>query len=107
MIAIYVDDLNIIGTKQAVAMAKQLMKEKFEMKDLGKSHCIGLQVEHYDEGIFVHQSTYLQNILKKHGMENCNPIATPLEVRGGRELYRDRKEGEPMCWTLRFHISQQ
>jgi hypothetical protein len=96
-VAIFVDDLNIIGTKQAVAMAKQMLKEKFKMKDLGKlSHCIGLQVEHYDEGIFVHQSPYLQNILKKNCMESCNPIATPMEVRGDRELYGDRKEGEPI-----------
>jgi hypothetical protein len=107
VLVIYVHVLNIICTKQAVAMAKQMM-EIFETKDLGKlSQCIGLQVEHYGEGIFVHQSSYLQNILKKYGMENCNPIATPLKFRGDRELYGDRKEGEPMCWTLRFHISQQ
>jgi hypothetical protein len=57
IIAVYVDDLNIIGTKQAVAKAKRMMKEKFEMKDLGElSHCIGLQVEHYDEGsLFINQ----------------------------------------------------
>jgi hypothetical protein len=57
IIAVYVDDLKIIGTKQDVAKAKQIMKEKFAMKDLGElSHCIGLQVEHYDEGsLFINQ----------------------------------------------------
>ena len=59
IIAVYVDDLNIIGTpKELEQTAKYLMKE-FEMKDLGKTKfCLGLQIEHLRGRIFVHQSIY-------------------------------------------------
>jgi hypothetical protein len=95
IIAIYVDDLNIIGTKSAVDKAKSLLEKNFEMKDLGKiSFCIGFQIEHFPKGTFIHQSTYLRKILDDFGMTNCNPVNTPMEVRGDRELYGPRKEGE-------------
>ena len=57
VVAVYVDDLNIVGTPDELEeTAKYLMKE-FEMKDLGKTKlCIGLQIEQLKEGIFVHQS---------------------------------------------------
>ena len=97
IIAIYVDDLIIIGTKRAVGRAKKMMIDEFEMKDLGRvSHCIGLQIEHFDGGIFVHQTNYTRGLLKKYSMENCNPMKTPMEVKGDRELYGDPKEGEPL-----------
>lgn len=69
IIAVYVDDLNIIGTpRELEAMAKYLMKE-FEMKNLGKTKfCLGLQMEHLRNGIFVHQ--YTEKILKRFFMES-------------------------------------
>ena len=72
------------------------MIDAFEMEDLGRvSHCIGLQIEHFDRGIFVHQTTYVRRLLKKYAMEDCNPNNTPMEVGGDRELYGESKEGEP------------
>jgi hypothetical protein len=95
IVAIYVDDLNIIGTPRAVAATKATMMEKFEMKDLGRlSHCLGLQVEHYECGVFVHQSAYVEKILLKYQMNTCNIMGTPMEVRGDREQYAERDEGE-------------
>jgi hypothetical protein len=36
------------------------------MKDLGQTKfCLGLQVEHFLTGIFVHQAAYIQKILEK------------------------------------------
>ena len=64
IIAIYVNDLNIIGMQQAIDHAKTMMIREFEMKDLGQvSHCIALQIEHFDTGILVHQTMYIQTIL--------------------------------------------
>ena len=43
IIAIYVDDLNLVGTKDTIPRAIALLTSKFEMKDLGKtSFCLGL-----------------------------------------------------------------
>ena len=52
IIAVYVDDLNIIGTDKEIVETTIHLKEEFEMKDLGKTkYCIGLQIEHLQSGI--------------------------------------------------------
>lgn len=61
IIAVYVDDLNLVGTPEEITRAANYlivgtpeeitrvanyMKEEFEMKDLGKTkYCFGLQME--------------------------------------------------------------
>jgi Reverse transcriptase (RNA-dependent DNA polymerase) len=56
IIAVYVDDLNIIGSPEEIEKTIKLLKNEFEMKDLGVTKlCLGLQIEHLHNGIFVHQ----------------------------------------------------
>lgn len=82
IIAVYVDDLNIIGTENEIHEATVYLKEEFEMKDLGKTkYCLGLQIEHMHNGIFVHQSNYTEKILKRFNMDKANPLSTPMVVR--------------------------
>ena len=44
IIAVYVDDLNLIGTpEELIKTANNYLKKKFEMKGLGKTrYCLGL-----------------------------------------------------------------
>ena len=43
MIAVYVDDLNIIGTPEELNKTVSYLKKEFEMKDHGKIKlCLGL-----------------------------------------------------------------
>ena len=52
----------------------------FSMSDLGLlSYYLGIEVKQTSEGIFLGQARYASKILKKCGMEKCNPAATPLE----------------------------
>jgi hypothetical protein len=52
------------------------------MKDLGKTkYCLGLQLEHLPNGIFVYQSAYIDKILNKFNMDKAYPIKTPMVVR--------------------------
>ena len=47
IIAVYVDDLNIIGTPGELPKAVSCLKKEFEMKDLGQTKFyLGLQIEH-------------------------------------------------------------
>lgn len=39
---------------------------------------LGLQISYIDKGIFLCQSKYLKELLKKFGMENCKPVSTPM-----------------------------
>ncbi|GJT39124.1 retrovirus-related pol polyprotein from transposon TNT 1-94 [Tanacetum coccineum] len=32
-------------------------------------------------GIFINQSNYVLEILKKYGMETCDPVGTPMEIK--------------------------
>jgi Reverse transcriptase (RNA-dependent DNA polymerase) len=57
IIAVYVDDMNIIGSPEEIKKTAKLLKNEFEIKDLGVTKlCIGPQIEHLQNGIFVHQS---------------------------------------------------
>ena len=69
IISVYVDDLNIIRTTRDIEEASAYLKAEFEMKDLGKTKfCLGLQLEHLSEGVFVHQSTYTKMVLQRFNL---------------------------------------
>ena len=82
IIAVYVDDLNIIGTPEELQKAANFLKLEFEMKDLERTRfCLGLQIKHLKDGIFMHQSTYISKILKRFYMDKAHPLSTPMVVR--------------------------
>ena len=65
IIAVCVDDLNLIGTPEELTKTTNYLKKEFEMKDLGKTrYCLGLQIEHCSNDILVYQSTYIEKVLK-------------------------------------------
>ena len=66
IIAVYVDDMNIIGTPKELDEARSCLTKEFEMKDLGQTkYCLGQQIEHLPKGVFLHQSNYMKNVLEK------------------------------------------
>src|SRR5438046_3854045 len=82
-ITLYVDDLLIISENDdELAEVKRRLTEKFEMKDLGVARkFLGMEIEYSDDGsIKLHQDQYIQSLLEHHGMENCNPVSTPLDM---------------------------
>ncbi|KAL6334268.1 hypothetical protein AAG906_014667 [Vitis piasezkii] len=55
IIAVYVDDLNLVGTPEELTRTTNYLKKEFDMKDLGKTKfCLGLQIEHFPNGVLVH-----------------------------------------------------
>ena len=81
IISVYVDDINIIGTRKEIKEVNSCLKKEFEMKDLGKTkYCLTLQIEHLPKGIFVHQSTYLKEVLEIFYMDKSHPLSTPMVV---------------------------
>jgi hypothetical protein len=77
IIAVYVDDLNLVGTPDTCSRAMSLLTIQFEMKLLGDTTlCSGLQVVHLPyKSIFLHQTTYTQNILKMFLMNQAKPLS--------------------------------
>jgi hypothetical protein len=81
VIVIYVDDLIIIGNSDAdIFDLKKLLKQKFEMKDLGElRYFLGIEVIQSPKGIWLLQRQYALNELTEYGMTGCKPISIPLE----------------------------
>ncbi|KAL6530068.1 hypothetical protein OROMI_028713 [Orobanche minor] len=49
------------------------------MKDLGKTRfCLGIQIEHRACGILIHQSAYVQKMLRRFNMDKAHPVSTPM-----------------------------
>ena len=73
IIAVYVDDLNILGTSGEISQTVEYLKKEFEMKDLGKTKfCLGLQLEYIRDGILVHQMAYTE----KYSRDSTWPCLT-------------------------------
>jgi len=98
LIAVYVDDLNIIGTKKACKDAADTLSKEFEMKDLGETtFCIGLQFSRVKNGMLMHQKTFTQKLLEKFQMQDCKPLSSPMVVRKldkMEDVFRPADEGE-------------
>ena len=48
IIAVYVDDLNLVRTLEELTRTTNYLKNEFEMKDLGNiKFYLGLQIEHF------------------------------------------------------------
>nr|GEW10617.1 integrase, catalytic region, zinc finger, CCHC-type, peptidase aspartic, catalytic [Tanacetum cinerariifolium] len=47
---------------------------------------LGLQVNQSLCGIFINQSNYVLEILKKYGMKSCDPVFTPMEIKDKLDL---------------------
>ena len=98
IVAVYVDDINLIGTPEELAKTAEYLKKEFEVKDLGKTKlCLGLQLEHKGNGIIVHQSSYIERLLKRFNMDKAHPLSTPMVVRSQdpqKDQFRPKESDE-------------
>ena len=81
IVLVYVDDLIVTGDDEAeIFLIKENFSVRFQMKELGQmKHFLGLEIDHVQEGIVLHQQKYSKDLLKKFGMLRCKPILTPME----------------------------
>jgi hypothetical protein len=83
IIVVYVDDI-IFGSNDDKISQKfvEEMQEEFEMSMLGElSFFLGLQITQTSKGIFISQTKYIKEMLKKFEMEDCKPVSTPMVTR--------------------------
>ncbi|XP_070035250.1 uncharacterized mitochondrial protein AtMg00810-like [Nicotiana tomentosiformis] len=68
------------------------------MKDIGKTKlCLGLQIEHLPNETFVHQSAYIEKVLKQFYMDGAHPLSTPMIVRSldmNKDPFRPQEKNE-------------
>nr|GEU83895.1 retrovirus-related Pol polyprotein from transposon TNT 1-94 [Tanacetum cinerariifolium] len=88
VVHVYIDDI-IFGSTHPryIQLFSDLMKSCFEMSMMGEmTFFLGLQVNQSPCGIFINQSNYVLEILKKYGMESCDPVGTPMEIKDKLDL---------------------
>nr|GFA58820.1 copia protein [Tanacetum cinerariifolium] len=88
VVQVYVDDI-IFGSTHPryIQLFSDLMKSRFEMSMMGEmTFFLGLQVNISPCGIFINQSKYVLEILNKYGMESCDPVGTPMEIKDKLDL---------------------
>lgn len=82
IVAIYIDNMNLVGTLDKINETAKYLKCEFEVKDMGRtSLCYGLEFEHMDDDILVHQSSYIERILKRFNLDRTHLLSTPMMVR--------------------------
>ena len=81
IIIVFVDDIIFGWNDEASNTFLEDMKNEFEMSMVGeKKFSLGLQIVQ-NKGVFISQTKYLKDFLKRFGLENCKPIGTPMVVR--------------------------
>nr|GEX43082.1 retrovirus-related Pol polyprotein from transposon TNT 1-94 [Tanacetum cinerariifolium] len=80
LVQIYVDDIIFASTDpKDCDMFSNEMSSKFQMSMMGQmSFFLGLQVSQSPRGIFINQSKFALEILKKFGMDSCDLVDTPM-----------------------------
>ncbi|KAL5216285.1 hypothetical protein ABZP36_007686 [Zizania latifolia] len=83
---IYVDDIIFGGSSNAlVSRFSEQMSSEFEMSLMGElKYFLGLQIKQTTEGIFIYQSKYTRDMLKKFNFGGeLKPQMTPMGTSGG------------------------
>jgi hypothetical protein len=84
----YVDNI-IFGftNKSSCEEFSRIMIQEFKMSMMGElKYFLGFQIKQLQEGTFICQTKYIQDILKKFGMKNAKPIKTPMGTNGHLDL---------------------
>jgi hypothetical protein len=92
---IYVDYIIFGSTNESTCEEfSRIMTQKFEMSMMGElKYFLGFQVKQLQEGTFISQTKYTQDILTKFGMKDAKPIKTPMGTNGHLDLDTGGKSG--------------
>ena len=77
---VYVTVIIFGSTKDELARSfSKLMQAEFKMSMIGElNHFLGLQIHQQELGIFLFQSKYARNLVKKFGFESASSVRTPM-----------------------------
>jgi hypothetical protein len=80
IVQIYVDDIIFGSTNENMCSEfSNIMQKEFEMSMMGElNFFLGLQIKQTKNGIFINQSKYIKDLLKKFGFEKSKIYATPM-----------------------------
>ncbi|GJR56066.1 retrovirus-related pol polyprotein from transposon TNT 1-94 [Tanacetum coccineum] len=97
LVQVYVDDIIFAAsTPEHCDLFAKIMCSKFKMSMMGKiSFFLGLQIFQNPRGIFINQSKYALESLKKYGFDSCDPVDTPMVEKSKLDEDKDGKAVDP------------
>jgi hypothetical protein len=70
---VYVDDLLLAGTSDAIAQFLNITRKCFRSKDLGQPKLLlGLEIDYLDNGFKLHPRTYVEAVLRHYRLDQYN-----------------------------------
>ncbi|GJX44046.1 retrovirus-related pol polyprotein from transposon TNT 1-94 [Tanacetum coccineum] len=102
LVQIYVDDIIFASTNTAMRdeFAK-IMTSKFKMSMMGQMNFfLGLQFFQSPRGVFINQSNYALELIKKYGMLSSDPVNTPIVDKSKLDKDIQRKPFDPTYYRV-------
>jgi Reverse transcriptase (RNA-dependent DNA polymerase) len=83
LILVYVDDIIVTESNpDLVQYYITQLSTQFAIRDLGDIHFfLGIKATSSDKGLFLSQTKYLSDLLKRSNMLNCKPTLSPMTSR--------------------------
>ena len=73
-----------------------------------RQSCLGLQIEHLANGIFIHQSAYTENVVKQFYSDKAHSLNNLMIIRlleVSKDSFRPPKEGEGILGPEVLYLS--
>ena len=87
-----------MGTPEELTRIIDYLKREFDMKNLGKmKFCLNLQIEHFSNGVLVHQLTYIEKVLKCFHINKSHSLSSPMVIRllkVNKDLFYSKEDHE-------------
>ncbi|TLX69534.1 hypothetical protein E9993_22935, partial [Labilibacter sediminis] len=82
ILCLYVDDMLIIGSNdKMIRSTKDMLKSKFDMKDMGLADVIlGVKITRTQDGLILSQTHYVDKILEKFSKGETSIARTPIDT---------------------------
>ena len=92
ILCLYVDDMLIIGSDgKMIRSTKDMLKSKFDMKDMGLADVIlGIKITRTQDGLILSQTHYVDKILEKFAKDDTSIARTPIDT--SQHLSKNRGE---------------
>ena len=96
IITVWVDDLLLFATMiKLMNKMKSDIRAEWEVTDLGEPiKIVSIEITMGSDMIAISQSKYIESILKKEGLERCNPVAMPLDPGNPLEPNPEGNKGD-------------
>ena len=94
LLLLYVDDIVLLyRSLKDLNIIKEKLKGNYRMTDLGPiKRFLGLNIEMHRTGYTLSQTTYIDNMLKKYGMQDAYNVDCPIDHNVDLEIKKDDKD---------------